>query len=650
MGLIFSSGKADTGLQWFSPVPSEGRCVMKRPLFDVAMCSTFIAAVVPAPLRRTSRSAVAVLGWLSGEGRRSPAPRGRRGRVSASVVGAALVLAAVPATAGAFTVGPFTLRPQGPGSLTANTQAGTNADLATNTVAFGGYASSTDTLKDLSLQLAPGVLANPSTIPAADQCTTATLAAAMPTCPPGGLVGTGTLTANVGALGAQRLSANAYLTAPPTPADAAGVGIIFSVASLPVVGVAGSADVEPNGTLQFNFANLPQTATVLGVSQPIQITGLQLTINGTVSPDGTTQVPFTRLPTSCGTATSMLRADAYSAPSVVQTQAAQFTPTGCDQLTYAPVFFQATATLDSGDPGVGLSTTFNLGAGAMQSASSAVSLTLPFGALAPNAGTLIDEACASPLTSACEPIGTAAVTTPLLGDVPFDGKLYAVRSGGLPGLSIVFPPPVGLELDGVTTVGAGGAIVETFANIPDLPLSSLRVTIPSTGGNSLFGVGPMLCARSAPAVSAVFTPANGGRSVASSVGLTRVNCPGTGFRLPSVTLPRSQVVRLARNHTGRVLATCSRGTCIGTLTLTVSVTQPTGHGRHARVRIVRRLPVATGRFLLRAGSRRPAIRVRLTAAGRKLVIQHHLRLKTAATMRYAGLRSLGSVTLTAARR
>lgn len=500
------------------------------------------------------------------------------------------------------------------------------------------------------MQLAPGLLANPSTVPAADLCTSAMLSAQMPSCPAGGLVETGSLTANVGALGAQRLSANAYLTAPPTSADAAGVGIIFSLGPVPVVGVAGSADVEPNGTLQFNFANLPQSATVQGVTEPIQITGLQLTINGTVRPDGMTQVPFTRLPTSCGAATSVLRADAYSNPGAVQAQAAQFTPTGCDKLTYTPAFFGATATLDSGDPGVGLTTTFNLGAEAIQSASSAVSLTLPLSALAPNAGTLIDHACPPPLTSACEPIGTTAVTTPLLGKAPFAGKLYAVRTRGLPGLSIVFPPPVGLELDGVTTVGSSGAIVETFTNIPDLPLSSLRVTIPSTGGDSLLGVGPMLCARSAPAVSAVFTPRNGGSRVASSVGLTRVNCPAARRRLGSVTLPRSQVVRLARNHTGRVLATCTRETCIGTLTLTVSVRQRTGHGKHARVRIVRRVPVAIGGFSLRSGSRRPAIRVRLTAAGRKLVLEHHLRLKTAATMRYARLRSLGSVTLTAARR
>jgi len=235
-------------------------------------------------------------------------------------------------------------------------------------------------------------------------------------------VGTGTLMANVGLLGPQSLSANVYLTAPPTPADAAGVAIIFSAASAPLVGIAGSVDVEPNGTLLFLFTGLPQSAVVAGVRQPIQITSLQLTINGTVRPDGTSPVPFTRLPTSCGAATSFVRADAYSAPGAVQSQAAQFAPTGCDRLTYTPGFSGATATLDSKDPGVALSTTFSLGAGAMESASSGVSLTLPFKALAPNAGTLIDAACPAALTAPCQPIGTAAVTTPLLGGVPFRGN------------------------------------------------------------------------------------------------------------------------------------------------------------------------------------------------------------------------------------
>jgi hypothetical protein len=610
---------------------------MKRRSFDVSKRLT----VVVASLGR--RRASAFMSWLSAHGGRGPGPRGLQGRLLAVVVGAGLVLAAAPAVAGALTVGQFALSPQGPGSSAANTQAGTDADLVSNTIVFGGYATPTDTLKDLSLQLAPGLLANPSTIPAADLCTSAMLAAAMPTCPAGGLVGTGTLTANVGALGSQTLSADLYLTAPPTSADAAGVGVVFSLASVPVVGIAGSADVEPNGTLQFSFANLPQSATLQGVSQPIQITGLQLTINGTVRPNGATPVPFTRLPTSCGAAASMVRADAYSAPAAVQTQAAQFTPTGCSALTYAPTFAGATATLDSGDAGVALTTTFSLGAAATQSASSAVSLTLPFSALAPNAGTLINEACPPPLTSACEPIGTAAVTTPLLGGVPFAGKLYAVRTRGLPGLSIVFPPPVGLELDGVTTVGSGGAIVETFANLPDLPLSSLKVTIPSTGGDSLFAEGPSLCAATAPALSVAFTPRDGGAAVASAVPVTRVNCAGTQPP-PVLTLARSQVVRLAKNDTGRVVARCSRATCNGTLILTVKVTKRTGHGKRAKVKHVR-TTVATGRFSVHAASRRPTITIKLSAAGRALLKHHHRRLGTSAMMRYVRQASLGSVTL-----
>lgn len=561
--------------------------------------------------------------------------RGVGGTAWVVLVSTGVALALVPATAGAVTVGPFALSPQGPGTAATNTQAGTDADLVSNTITFGGYANSADTLKDLSVQLAPGLLVNPSTIPSADLCTSEMLTAATPSCPPGSQIGTGTLTANVGALAGQMLNTAFYLMAPPTPADAAGVGMIVSAGPVALLGVPGSADINPNGTLQVSFANLPQSAPVAGVSQPIQITGVQLTINGTVKPDGSTQVPFTRLPTSCGPATSTLRADAYSAPSAVQAQSSAFTPTGCGALVYAPQFSAATGTLDSADPGVALTTTFTQGAGAMDSALSSVSLMLPFSALAPNAGTLIIAACAAPLTAACQPVGTATVTTPLLG-APLNGKLYAVRSGGLPGLSIVLPPPVAVELDGVTSVGSVGELVETFTRIPDLPISALTVAIPSSGTNSLFTAGPSLCAASAPTVGATFTPQDGGGAVVSSVPVTRVNCPPAvvfGAPTPILSLPH-QVVRLAGGQTGRLVARCTGAKCAGALTLTVNLARRTGHGKRTRTRYVP-VTVASGTFSLAPGNGGSSkITVKLTRLGRQL-LKRHARLKASATARYS---------------
>jgi hypothetical protein len=564
--------------------------------------------------------------------------RGVRSRRSVALlsVGAAFVLAAVPTSAGAFSLGAFTLSPQGPGSPGANTQAGTDADLVSNTITFGGYSSSTDTLKDLSLQLAPGLLVNPSTpntVPAADLCTSAMLAVATPSCPAGGLIGTGELTANVGLLSGLVLTTNFYLMAPPTPADVAGVGFIVSVVGVPLLGVAGSVDVQPNGTLLVSFANLPQSAPVAGVRLPIQITSAQLTINGTVRPNGTAQVPFTRLPTSCAAALSTVRADAYSAPGAVQSQGSQFTPTGCGELAYAPRFSAATATLNSRDPGLALSTTFTQGTALTDAAVSAISLMLPFDALAPNAGVLVRDACASPSTSGCQPIGAVSVSTPLQG-APVTGKLYAVLSGGLPGLSIVLPPPVSLELDGVTKVGATGAIVETFAGIPDLPISALTVSIPSIGENSLFSAGLSLCGGLAQPLSAVFTPQNGGRPVKSAVQLTPVNCP-------TLTLPSSQTVRLARRQSGRVAATCSGAPCSGKLTLTVSVAKRTGQGERAT-----RRTVASASFSLRPRSGRSStITVRLNAFGRALLKRRHLSLNARASVRYGTRVAGGSVKL-----
>lgn len=138
---------------------------------------------------------------------------------------------------------------------------------------------------------------------------------------------------------------------------------------------------------------------------------------------------------------------------------------------------------------------------------------------------------------------------------PLRGKLYAVQTGGLPGLSIVLPPPAALELDGVTTVAPSGELVESFTRIPDLPVSALTVTIASTGMNSLLSAGTTLCAGSASIVSATFTPQDGAGPIVSSLPVTPLNCPGPAARLrPSrgarLSFHHSQVVHLSKRRSG----------------------------------------------------------------------------------------------------
>ena len=82
-------------------------------------------------------------------------------------------------------------------------------------------------------------------------------------------------------------------------------------------------------------------------------------------------------------------------------------------------------------------------------------------------------------------VGTATATTPLLAK-PLSGKVYLVQgiriSQGqqiktLPTLLIPLRGQIALDLRAKTSVNGGGALVNTFANVPDVPVSSFKLNI-----------------------------------------------------------------------------------------------------------------------------------------------------------------------------
>ena len=195
-----------------------------------------------------------------------------------------------------------------PSALTA----GGSPDLTTD-ISFS-YAGS-DSIKNVAITLPPGLVVSPASVPAT--CSSAQLAAF--SCPSGAQIGSGTGTTNP-SIGT--VDIKLYLMPAPSASDIAGMGAILSEGgvSISFSGAIDSTMVGGQPAVVLKFTNIPNM--VSGVS--VQATSIHLTVNGVSQSGGR----FTRMPTSCGLATTTLSVDTYSA-SGDGSGSDSFTPTGC---------------------------------------------------------------------------------------------------------------------------------------------------------------------------------------------------------------------------------------------------------------------------------------------------------------------------------
>ena len=326
----------------------------------------------------------------------------------------------------------------------ANTQAG---GLTSVTAALDFAAG--DTPATVVTSLAPGMLgnlnANPSCL-ASQQLTSSCQS------------GTATVGTNAGALPPGSL----YLV-PPHGGDAAGIDFVPGAGSpaalvTQYIGVALNPNAPGGLDLTTTFPN-PSPAQISSFSVSFTTLGGQ---------------PFTRLPSSCNPATSSFSVAYYGGTPVSQASYA-FTPSGCQNLPYAPTL-SGTVTKDAKDSGATVA--FGVAQAAGESASRSITLKLP-NALGVNA-----LAVAGCLTGSGCTVGSATATSPLLpsaalasGTVTLGGSLQA------PTLSIAFPAPFAIALTGRVNLSSKSV---TFGTIPDVPLTNLALTITGPGGSKAF--------------------------------------------------------------------------------------------------------------------------------------------------------------------
>jgi hypothetical protein len=363
--------------------------------------------------------------------------------------------------------------------LTVSQPTGTTAGANPATVGVDATFSSTtgDFPNNVTFALPSGLLAN------ANQDGGLCLLSAAPnaSCQ----VGAGTVTA-----AGNPAPVSLYLVKAPNAADVAGIALVL-----------GSAPGTPLSTADVTLRSTPTV-------------GLNIAFSN-LGPDAISEmnVSFTtlRLPTSCPTPAANVTVTADSVQSTTaQSATSPLNVTGCSGLPYAPVL-SASVVKDAKDAGG------ELDLGITQAADESANQTITLGlgkAVTPNVGA--DVPCLTGSGAGCT-VGTATATSPLVPSIALaNGSVTLSGTATLPKISVVFPAPFALTINGTVNLTNNSV---TFSSVPDLPLTSLELTVTGPNGQKAFNV-----ASCAPAnVAGSFTD-QGGTTATSSAAIKFVAC------------------------------------------------------------------------------------------------------------------------------
>jgi hypothetical protein len=360
--------------------------------------------------------------------------------------------------------------------------------------------SGSDSPDQMTLNLPPGLLANASIDGGACLATADLNDSACE-------VGSGTVTAY--AYGTVPIPTNVTfdLVPPPAAGDLAGLAVNSNgtqIGSTADIKVRPSGDPDGVGvTIQFVLPN-----SLYGV--PISIHEISSTFDGL------------RYPATCPSTpqTVAVAVDSYSDPTL-QTASAPLAVTGCSSLSYSPSF-AVTATRDSADNRVKVVS--DVTQAATEAPSRSVALALPYAQLRGNVAGL-QRLCQNLSSGTCTPVGSVTAASPLY---PHALTGHAYLTGTITGLTLtlVFPAPFPLTLVGSVNLVTN---VTTFTGLPDIPLTSLQVTLDG-GPQGLFLT---LCRDPTGTASATLTSQNGDKTATVPANFTIAGCPSASGSSPT---------------------------------------------------------------------------------------------------------------------
>jgi hypothetical protein len=409
----------------------------------------------------------------------------------------ALTLVLPASASAAVTLSNFTVQPS-------TTQAGGHPDVVITQEMT--YDQANDDAKDAFVRLAAGLGGNPQN---AGFCSATQFRA--DGCPADSRVGSVTARAFI-VLNLIGIDVNGDVyNLRPAGGEPARIGLILRPAVGSKVFLESPIELRPGADglgLESTFRDQPRNAGHELLDT--QIDRIQLTFSGRASKGS-----FMRNPTSCTPATTVGRVNSYNAPNTHSQRTSAFTPTGCDRLPFEP---RVTGTV--GAPGmtgrgdwVPLTSVVHLDP--EHAALKRTELALPSSVGPPLEA--LRRACpaaqaAAGTCPASSRIGTATADSPLQAQ-PVRGPVYLYeRPGGLPGLLIEVPPPVGLRLAGETTQTAAG-LTNIIDNSPDLPLRSFALQIDATEDLGLLRASRDLCAANTDTRATGVLTAHSGKQV-----------------------------------------------------------------------------------------------------------------------------------------
>jgi hypothetical protein len=333
-------------------------------------------------------------------------------------------------------------------------------------------------LNSVSTTLPPGLNGK---IPAVAVCGSSL--AASGACPAGSKIGTATVLAGAGTK-PYAFSGPVYLTG---PYEGAPYGLSIAVPA--VAGPFNLGTIVTRATINID----PTTARITVASVlPTIVKGVPLRIQEVKVAVGAQK--FLTNPTNCSA--HAFETTLTSTLGTTQSLTSPFQVSNCSALAFKPVFAVKSQAKTSKANGASIETTVNQPAGGSNIASVLVQLPIQL----PSRLTTLQKSCpeatfaANPYTCpAGSKVGGARANTPLLPE-KMTGPAYLVSHAGLafPDLDLV------LEADGVRIILTGhtkitkGITTTNFQTVPDAPVSSITVNLP-TGPNSALAANGSLC-------------------------------------------------------------------------------------------------------------------------------------------------------------
>lgn len=361
-------------------------------------------------------------------------------------------------------------------------------------------------VKGIQVHTPPGLLGMLSSVPLCEA-----VAADAGTCPEASKIGTTRVASGAGSHPFE-IEGNVYLTG-PYRGSPFGLSIVTRAIAGPfdlgLVIVRARIDVNPvNSTLTITTDETgPYAVPQIIFGVPLRLQRITVNIN---------RPNFMFNPTNC--ATQQISATVSGNQNAVTTVTSPFAVGGCRTLAFKPKFAVSTNAHANRKNGASLDVKLSYPAGSVGSEANIARVKVSLPKLLPSKLSTLQKACpaatfeANPADcSKASIVGVVRATTPLL-PVGLSGPVYFVSHGGeeFPSLIVVLQGDnVRVDLTGTTFINKAGITSSTFKTVPDVPVGTFELYLPTGKYSALAATGNVCKSASKLKMPTEFVAQNG---------------------------------------------------------------------------------------------------------------------------------------------